>query len=361
MLIDFILDGPIVKARLDSLLAKGWFRCTDFFLKAQMLCVDEQVASILNVRIPLKNFSYKKNHKKILRVVENNFQVKIEKINLTEEKEDLYQRFQKKFHGFIFYSLNDFIYGINDESICDTHEVTVYDGDRLIALSFFDPGKTSLAGLIGIYDLEYDQYSLGTYTMLKEIEYGIENKCRYYYPGHVFENNPCYDYKLTLGPTEYLNNKNKWVPVSGSIDANIYLQKILSATEDIEAELNRCGIPYIKKLNPYYAYGYFVHDEDQLIKSVIPILFEIEDRDIKLLLEYLYDTNEFVLSEIAEANSLPENNYQVIKEAQDISYYEKNNAYLRDLYVYNFRIAELTSIKELIKEYLIPELNRSNQ
>jgi len=40
----------------------------------------------------------------------------------------------------------------------------------LIAVSFFDRGLNAAASLLCIYDSAYAKYSLGIYTMLKEID-----------------------------------------------------------------------------------------------------------------------------------------------------------------------------------------------
>ena len=45
----------------------------------------------------------------------------------------------------------------------------------------------------------YSKYSLGTYTLLKEAEYGKRTGRRWFYPGYILDKRSD-DYKLKLGP-----------------------------------------------------------------------------------------------------------------------------------------------------------------
>ena len=85
--------------------------------------------------------------------------------------------------------LSQFFYNNSIKSIFDTYEVAVYDGSKLIGLSYFDFGQKSVASLLSVYDVtdEYKKYSLGVYTMLLEVVYAQEQDKTYYYPGYVLD------------------------------------------------------------------------------------------------------------------------------------------------------------------------------
>ena len=51
--------------------------------------------------------------------------------------------------------------------------VQVRDGDKLIAVGYFDKGKTAIAGILNMYHPDYKQYSPGKFLMLKKLEYAL--------------------------------------------------------------------------------------------------------------------------------------------------------------------------------------------
>ena len=101
----------------------------------------------------------------------------------------------------------------SNHNIYDTYEVTVFDGDLLIAASFFDLGENSATSIMGIFDPEYAKYSLGLFTMLVEIQYSMDTGRDFYYPGYFVPNYPVFDYKLRLGKMEYFYARERaWYP-----------------------------------------------------------------------------------------------------------------------------------------------------
>ena len=50
-------------------------------------------------------------------------------------------------------------------------------------MSVFDMGATALQSIIGMYDPDYNEDSLGVYTMLLEVEWAIEQGYELYYIG----------------------------------------------------------------------------------------------------------------------------------------------------------------------------------
>ena len=83
-----------------------------------------------------------------------------------------------------------------------TMECCVYDKDRLVACSFFDSTPNSNYSTLAFYDPYEKKRSLGTFTMLLEIEFGLKNKKLYHYPGHAHYQNTMYDYKKKFNNAE---------------------------------------------------------------------------------------------------------------------------------------------------------------
>ena len=72
----------------------------------------------------------------------------------------------------------------------DTREVRVWNGDRLVAFSWFDLGRESVQSLIGVYEPSMARQSLGFYTMLLEVQHALEQGLRFHYPGYVLPGDP---------------------------------------------------------------------------------------------------------------------------------------------------------------------------
>jgi arginyl-tRNA--protein-N-Asp/Glu arginylyltransferase len=85
--------------------------------------------------------------------------------------------------------------------------------DELIAFSIFEVGDYSLWSNLGVWSPSHANRSLGTLTVLKEIEYAREHNILIYYMGHYFPSNPPYEYKLRFRPLELYDWDNKrWIP-----------------------------------------------------------------------------------------------------------------------------------------------------
>ncbi len=84
---------------------------------------------------------------------------------------------------------------------------------KLLATSYFHVGRQSVAGNYCIYEPEEDGRSLGTFTMLKELEFALESGRQYYYPGFVYDLPSEFDYKLNFSGLEYFDWWGNWYPL----------------------------------------------------------------------------------------------------------------------------------------------------
>ena len=115
-----------------------------------------------------------------------------------------------RFKGFIHPTLNEYLTSGFHRTVFDTREVCVYDGDKLVAVSYFDVGDRAMASLIGLQHPDYRKFGLGIYTMLKEVEFGRSAGLKWYYPGYVLDLPSDFDYKLELGEFEYYTPTKRW-------------------------------------------------------------------------------------------------------------------------------------------------------
>ncbi len=196
-----------VKGVLDDFLAKGWYRMNNYLFTIHCMFFENMVSSVLWLRLPLRHYKKSKSLRQIYNRVYSNFRVEIRKATYSKNQEGLYKKYvidlKQRSGSFASYVGNRF----------DTYEVNVYDGDLLIAFSYFDLGQNSIASILGVFHPHYQKYSLGIFTMLAEVEYGIQNGFDYYYPGYVVLKNPIFDYKLRIKPMEFYHPPEQaWIP-----------------------------------------------------------------------------------------------------------------------------------------------------
>ncbi len=96
-----------------------------------------------------------------------------------------------------------------------THEVCIYKYDKLIACSFFDVTPTAQYSTLGMYDPNEKHRSLGTFSLISEIEQGIMQQKKYHYPGHAYYQNSMYDYKKQFNNMECFDwDISDWIALS---------------------------------------------------------------------------------------------------------------------------------------------------
>ena len=172
MLVQTHFPRSLSRSRYDQYLASGWFRGSVMLYKMDLLCIDEQLFSVVNIRMNLHHHEPTARQRKTMRRVESRFTVTYGHAQPNANKEALYAQHKHKFKGFVHNTLTEYLNAGFQGTVFDTREVCVYDGDKLIAVSYFDLGEQSMASLLGLFDHAYNKFSLGTYTMLKEAEYG---------------------------------------------------------------------------------------------------------------------------------------------------------------------------------------------
>ena len=256
MLVQYHYPNSLSQTMLDRYLAGGWFRNCQMLYRSQIICLEDDVFSLVNIRLRLQNYTFKKRLRKLLKKNNERFTYKIDKASVSLEKELLYQQHKNRFKGFMYQTLEQFFYGDFFHDIFDTYEICVYDGDKLVAVSFFDEGKASIASLLCIYDQKYKPQSLGLYTMLLEIEFGIKHNKRYYYPGYVLDRPSIFDYKLRLGDFQHYNWNGRWLPFNPNNRRHEVIEKLRLRILEIEASLKHSGLPYQKYLYPFFSMGY---------------------------------------------------------------------------------------------------------
>ncbi len=184
---------------MDAYLEKAWYRMGQAIFTCHFLFFEDNLYSPVWTRLPLRGYRFRKSLRRIMSKVYQDFRVVVRPGVVDEEKEALFQAYRNNFNGRLSPTLQASLMDNFNYNIYATYEVAVYDGQRLVAFSFFDLGKESLASIKGVFDPTYSSYSLGLFTMLQEIQFGLELGYQYFYPGYVVPGYGRFDYKLRIG------------------------------------------------------------------------------------------------------------------------------------------------------------------
>lgn len=315
MLVNYYFPFSLSAQRLDKYLASGWFRNCNMLFKAKVLCLDGELHNIINIRLDLtKQEEFSKKLLKIQECGHKKFKIKVVKARFTADHEALYRAHQKRFKGYIYKNLQQFLYGeVNAKyNIYNTQSIEVYDDKKLIAFSFFDLGEQSMASILGVFDDTYSKYSLGFFTMIEEIRFAKMQGFRYYYPGYVLDQSDAFSYKLKMGKYDFYD-EGKWKPIEKINYEKLSRSQIIDKLKSCEKYLIEQNIRHTWKFYPYFSLGYFQDVGHPFVKSPIHlVLDERQEEGEYKIIEYDIDTDNINTIDVLEC---PE--YDFILKEQD--------------------------------------------
>jgi leucyl-tRNA---protein transferase len=221
---------------LDTFLEQGWYRMGQSIFTTNFIHFKSEMYSTVWLRVLLDEFLEDGTQKKLFKR-NAGFQVAIRPATLTEEKEELYARYKQSLPFNPSDSLRSLLFSAaSANSIYNTYEVIVRNGDQLIAIGFFDLGKTSAAGISSVYDPAYKKYSLGKYLIYLKMQYCKKHGLRYFYPGYFVPGYSFFDYKLTIArpALQFLQlSSQQWLPIETfspeSIPYQVMYDKLIGA------------------------------------------------------------------------------------------------------------------------------------
>lgn len=199
----------VTPQQLDHLLADGWRHFGTHFFRYSLGVYESDIRRVIPLRVRLARYSPSKSQRRVLRQNED-VSTEIRAIEITDESIALFEKHKHRFKAGIPDSIDDFISRRSDLMPCEALQFNVRIGDRLIATSFFDVGDRAVSAIYGMFDPDFSARSLGIFTMLKEIDFAVENKKEFYYQGYSYEGKSFYDYKKRFRGTENYDWNGNW-------------------------------------------------------------------------------------------------------------------------------------------------------
>lgn len=360
MITEIHYPKTLAPEKLDDYLARGWFRMGSMIFTCHFLCFENGLYSAVWIRLPLLNYTFRKSLRKIITRNKKKFNVFVRKARFDSEKDELYQLHKSRFEGYIAPSLKDSLFGSGDKrDLYDTWETCIYDGDKLIAASFFDLGSDSLASIMGLYDPSYEKHSLGIYTMLLEIQFGQAHRMQYYYPGYIVPGYDRFNYKKRIGDTEYYNLTSKSWEQTGEINLNkLPAETLFEKLGQVEEELAKRGVKHKRFVYQLYDKKLFGFDDMDYFRAPLFIQVAVypDNPNKWLVLEYDYMKEIYRFSQVAKFNDPLLFIYDLFKDVDP----DKN--LIDFLFCENsiFESSELEIVTAKIETYLEMEFGTKN-
>jgi arginine-tRNA-protein transferase len=98
------------------------------------------------------------------------------------------------------------------DTCCETLELSYWHDGRLVAVAIADAGRDSVSAVYCFYDPTFRLLSLGTYSVLREVEFCRATRRRYLYLGFFIAESPHMSYKSGFRPHQRLMD-GKWVDI----------------------------------------------------------------------------------------------------------------------------------------------------
>ncbi|MGE0884059.1 MAG: arginine-tRNA-protein transferase [Blastocatellales bacterium] len=206
---EYFLRHRAMPEQMDKLWATGWRHFGEYFYRYSIGYHDGEARVVIPLRIDLTTFSQSKSQKRAW-TRNRDLKVVIRDAFIDEVKHQLFQRHKKRFRHSVPDTIYDFLSGSPADTPCPNNEIAVFDGDRLIGVSFLDLGQTSTSSVYAMFEPEESKRSLGIFMILQAIEYSRQRGCRYYYPGYAYRGPSFYDYKKNFYGLEAYDWQEGW-------------------------------------------------------------------------------------------------------------------------------------------------------
>ena len=204
----------VAPEQMDALWAQGWRHFgADFFRYSLSLGEDGALQFIQPLRMELAAFEMSKSQRRVLRR-NADADVRIVPAVVDDERAAMFLRHRARFTHNVPDSLRTFMPSAQpDKEPCACVSVEVRIARRLIAVSYLDVGAEAVSSVYAMFEPDEARRSLGTFTMLHEIQWAAAQGKRWLYPGYATAQPSHYDYKKSFRPLSCYDWSGNWQPL----------------------------------------------------------------------------------------------------------------------------------------------------
>ncbi len=216
----FRIQNTLPPELFEVALNKGYRRCGDVYY--QMDCAHCDLCR--SYRINIDEFRPSTSQRRVLR---KNKDIRFQVVSPipSPEKEDIYLRYQYEQHYVKDIAADEDIPHFDPhEHITTMHyqmytnhgltkEIELYLDDKLIGFGIIDLTTVSVSAVYFVFDPNYKNRSLGTFAILKGVEWAKQEAFHFYHLGFYIPGHPKMEYKKGFGAAAILDRKSRtWVP-----------------------------------------------------------------------------------------------------------------------------------------------------
>ncbi len=165
----------------------------------------------ISVRIPVQRFQFSRNQKRILNR-NRDLSLILEPPRLTASCYQLYKRYIESRHddGDMYPPSREQFISFLIKSDQQTAFYKFYQQGKLVMVSVVDRLDQGLSAIYTFYDPDLDKRSLGTYSILRLIQFSQQEEVRYLYLGYWIEACRKMSYKVRYRPLQLLRD-GQWL------------------------------------------------------------------------------------------------------------------------------------------------------
>ena len=156
------------------------------------------------IRIDCLDFRFSKNQNRILRRGTQRYTQKISPLVADQERVNLFNKHRLK-RGLADHQsdidVDGYMWGFV-RSCFESFEMSYFDEEKLICTGICDAGDESISAVYTFYDPEITRDSLGTFSILKQIEYCQQRGLQFLYLGYYVASSAHMKYKSRFVPHE---------------------------------------------------------------------------------------------------------------------------------------------------------------
>jgi len=202
----------------EALIERGWRRFGNMFFRP--VCADCNACE--SFKIDVKNYTFSKSERRILRKNENT-KIVIQRPQVTLSHLALFEKYHlhmkdkrdwnhEKTTSKHYYM--SFVHGHGDFG----YEVLYYVGETLVGVDLIDILPNGISSIYFYYDPDLSKHSLGTFSMLQQIQMAKENDLEWIYMGYYVQGCQSLEYKSRYKPYHVLQGRPcdahepSWIP-----------------------------------------------------------------------------------------------------------------------------------------------------
>ena len=193
----------------ERLISEGWRRSGRTFYRNEC----RACRACIPIRIPVALFSPSKSQRRVYRK-NTDVSLRVVPAAFREESFRLYARYVRNRHGRETTIGRDSYREFLCESPVVTAEIHYRIGNELVGIGWVDLLPDGISSIYYAFDPRYERRSLGTYSILREIEETRRRGCSWYYLGFYVPGSPSMEYKARFFPHQLLLSPDRWVDIA---------------------------------------------------------------------------------------------------------------------------------------------------